>query len=83
MRVYDKLTDLVNVDWGQALNVPQFAAPNGWSEVNFSLKHLGVNHTLYQNEEGTRDDSIIVKVKYGNTPVGGPLATVFAALLTL
>ena len=71
MRVYDKLTDLVNVDWGQALNVPQFAAPNGWSEVNFSLKHLGVNHTLYQNEEGTRDDSIIVKVKYGNTPVGG------------
>ena len=71
MRVYDKLTDLVNVDWGQALNVPQFAAPNAWTEVNFSLKHLGVNHTLYQNEEGTRDDSIIVKVKYGNTPIDG------------
>lgn len=71
MRVYDKLTDLVNVDWGQALNVPQFAAPNDWTEINFSLKHLGVNHTLYQNEEGTRDDSIIVKVKYGNTPEGG------------
>ena len=41
MRVCDNLTGLVNVDWGQALNVPQFAAPNAWSEVNFSLKHLG------------------------------------------
>ena len=71
MRVFDKLTGLVNVDWGQALNVPQYAAPNEWSEISFSLKHLGVNHTLYQNEEGTRDDSIIVKVKYGGTPDDG------------
>ena len=71
MRVFDKLTGLVNVDWGQALNVPQYAEPNEWSEISFSLKHLGVNHTLYQNEEGTRDDSIIVKVKYGGTPDDG------------
>ena len=71
MRVCDQLTGLVDVDWGQALNVPQFAAPNEWTEVIFSLKHLGVTHTLYQNEEGTRDDSIIVKVKYGGTPDDG------------
>ena len=71
MRVFDKLTGLVNVDWGFALNVPQHAAPNSWSEINFSLKHMGVNHTLYQNEEGTRDDSIIVKVKYHDPSIDG------------
>ena len=71
MRVCDNLTNLVDVDWGQALNNPQFAQPNEWAEINFSLKHMGVNHTLYQNEDGTRDDSVIVKVKYGGTPTGG------------
>lgn len=71
MRVADNLTGLVNVDWGQALNVPRKAQPGVWTEVNFSLKHMGIDHTLYQNEEGTRDDSIIVKVKYGNTPSDG------------
>ena len=71
MRIFDKYTGMVDVDWGEALNVPQFAAPGQWTEINFSLKHMGVDHTLYQNEEGTRDDSIIVKVKYGGTPEGG------------
>ena len=68
LRVCDEYTKLVNVDWGNPLIVPQFAEPGEWTEILFSLKKIGVNHTLFVNEEGTRNDSLSVKVRYGGTP---------------
>ena len=70
LRIFDELTNKVNVDWDMPLNVSQYAVPNDWSEIMFSLRHMGVDHTLYQNEEGTRNDSVTVKVRWGGTPDG-------------
>ena len=75
LRVFDQYTGLVNVDWNQDLSVPVTIAAESAGEVAFSLAHLGVNHTLFANEEGTRNDSINVKVKWGETTSGDEIYT--------
>ena len=71
MRIVDDYTRLVDVDWGNSLNPRCIAAPGEWTEILFSLRHYGVNHTLYENEDGTRHDSLNVKIKYSNAPTSG------------
>lgn len=72
LRVADELTKLVNIDWGQELNIIQKAAPGVWTECLFPLHRVGVNHTLFINEEGTRKDSLNVKVRWAGTPTKDP-----------
>lgn len=71
LRIADDYTKLVDVDWGNSLNPRLIAEPGKWTEINFSLRHYGVNHTLYENEEGTRHDSLNVKIKYSDAPTSG------------
>ena len=71
MRIVDDYTKLVDVDWGDSLNPRLIAEPGEWTEINFSLRHYGVNHTLYENEDGTRHDSLNVKIKYSDAPTSG------------
>lgn len=76
LRIYDELTKTVNIDWGHYLMEPQYAKAadedgGKWTEIIFSLRHLGVTHTLYADEEGTRTDSFNVKVRYEGAPKSG------------
>lgn len=68
LRIADDYTKMVDVDWGNSLNTERIAAPGEWTEIVFSLRHYGVDHTLYENEEGTRHDSLNVKIKYAGAP---------------
>lgn len=71
LRIADDYTKMVDVDWGNSLNTERIAASGEWTEILFSLRHYGVNHTLYENEEGTRHDSLNVKIKYSGAPTNG------------
>lgn len=71
LRIADDYTKMVDVDWGNSLNPRLIAEPGKWTEINFSLRRYGVNHTLYENEEGTRHDSLNVKIKYAGAPTSG------------
>lgn len=70
LRIKDELKDgKVDWDFGQEGNISCFAekAVDGvakWSRLIFPLKKLGIDHTLYLNEDGTRHDSIVIKSKY-------------------
>jgi len=70
LRVWDKLTNLVNVDWTQSNEDEQVAEPGKWSLIRFSLKKLGVNHPLFVNEDGDRDDSLTIKTRWDGCPEG-------------
>ena len=73
LRIADEYTKLVNTDWGNSLNPkpPRIAKAKEWTEINFSLRRYGVDHTLFENEDGTRRDSLNVKIKYAAAPTSG------------
>ena len=71
LRIVDDYTKTVDVDWGNSLNPTRVAESGKWTEILFSLRRYGVNHTLYENEEGTRHDSLNVKIKYPDAPKNG------------
>ncbi len=70
LRIVDKYTGLVDWDWGQQINknVDHIAKKNEWTELVFSLRHYGIEHTLFENEDGTRRDSLNLKVKWKGVP---------------
>ncbi|MFA7125999.1 MAG: hypothetical protein WC182_00365 [Bacilli bacterium] len=68
LRIMDEYTGMVDLDWGHSLMISQFAAPNAWTEIFFSLHAFGVDHPLFLNEEGTRNDHINVKVHWAGAP---------------
>ena len=70
-RIVDEYTGLTDIDWGNQLIVPQFAEPNGWTEINFSLKHMGIQHPLFVDEDGIRNDTVSIKTKWAGTPESG------------
>lgn len=70
-RIVDEYTDSTDIDWGNQRIVPQFAEPNAWTEINFSLKHMGIEHPLYVDEDGIRNDTVSIKVKWAGTPESG------------
>lgn len=70
-RIVDEYTGLSDIDWGNQLIVPQFAEPNGWTEINFSLKHMGIQHPLFVDEDGIRNDTVSIKVKWAGAPQSG------------
>lgn len=72
LRVNDVYTGLVNIDWGQTMNIKQFAKAGEWTEILFPLHRIGVDHTLYINEEGTRNDALNVKMRWLGTPTEDP-----------
>lgn len=72
LRLCDTLDKLVNIDWGHSLNIEQVAEPGKWTEILYPLRAMGVDHTYFVNEEGTRDDSLTVKVKWDGTPTEKP-----------
>ena len=72
LRIKDEKTGLVDLDMTQEGNPSQFAAPNAWSEIKFPLRPLGITHTLFQNEEGTRNDAFTLKVKWGGVKYYDP-----------
>lgn len=71
LRISDDYTKMVDVDWGNSLNINRVASPGQWTEILFSLRRYGVNHTLYENEDGTRHDSLNVKIRYKGAPTSG------------
>lgn len=68
LRVKDNYTHLVDIDWGHSLNISQTAKPKEWTQIFFSLRKLGVDHTLFVNEEGTRNDNFTVKAQWKGAP---------------
>lgn len=73
IRVKDQYTNLVDIDWGHSMNTPQFAKPNQWTQIFFSMRKIGVDHTLYINEDGSRKDELNVKMKWKGTPAVDPV----------
>ena len=65
LRIKDEYTGTVDLDMTQDGNPSKTAAAHEWTEILFPLRPLGITHTLFQNEEGTRNDSFTIKVKYG------------------
>ena len=72
LRIFDKYTGLVNIDWGQSMNIVQKAAPGEWTECLFPLHRVGIDHTLFVNEEGTRNDNLTVKIRWAGAPEEEP-----------
>lgn len=70
LRLKDVLTNTVDIDMGQDGNPTKIAEPGKWTEIIFPLRPLGITHTLYQSEDGKRNDSIVIKVKYHGVPEG-------------
>ena len=68
LRIADKLTGLVDIDWGHSMNQSQIAKPKEWTQLFFSLRKIGIDHTLFINEDGTRSDSISIKTRWAGTP---------------
>ncbi|MCQ2742124.1 MAG: hypothetical protein MJ239_02350 [Bacilli bacterium] len=58
----------VDIDWGQNGQIPQIAEPGKWTHIFFSLKKYGITHTLFENEEGTRKDSLTIKTQWAGAP---------------
>ena len=69
LRIKDFYTGLVDIDWGHALSISQVAKPKQWTQIFFSLKKMGVDHTLFVNEEGTRRDNFTIKAKWAGAPL--------------
>ena len=65
LRIKDEFTGSVDLDMTQDGNPSKFAKAHDWTEILFPLRPLGITHTLYQNEEGTRNDSLTIKAKWG------------------
>lgn len=72
LRLADEYTNLVNIDWGHSLNIERVAKPGEWTQVLYPLRAMGMDHTYYKNESGTRSDSFVVKVKWDGTPTSKP-----------
>lgn len=64
LRIKDELTRTVDLDMTQEGNPSKFATPHAWTEILFPLRPLGITHTLYVNESGTRNDSFTIKAKW-------------------
>lgn len=78
MRIVDEYNGgRINIDWGQEGNISCIAEKKPedgeakWSRIIFPLKKMGVNHTLYQNEDGSRHDAIYIKSQYKGPAVEG------------
>ena len=72
LRIKDVYTGLVDVDWVDSPSIVQYAKPGVWTECLFPLHRIGVDHTLFMNKEGTRTDSITVKMRWHGTPTEEP-----------
>lgn len=62
---------VVDTDWGNPINVPQFAAPKAWTQLFFSMNKLGINSPLIQSEDGTKNDSLNIKTKWAGASTTG------------
>ncbi|MCQ2815241.1 MAG: hypothetical protein MJ227_03010 [Bacilli bacterium] len=62
----------LDTDWGQTINIVQFAKPNCWTQLFFPMNKLGINRPLFIDEDGTYNDQFIVKTRWLGTP-GSPI----------
>jgi len=72
LRVVDNYTktstSCIDYDWSDD-HIEQVAEGGGkWTQCFFPLIKYGINHTLFINEDNTRNDSLIVKVRWDGAP---------------
>lgn len=68
LRIVDDYTKTVDTDWGSNCTYFQNAKPNQWTQIMFSLRALGVDHTLLENESGSRKDAVTIKTQWAGRP---------------